>query len=328
MSDTASDTPLSAWDDLLTAARKTGLSEEALQRAGLITTNEKGRTYDRFRNRLIFPISDGVGRPVAFGGRTLGDDPAKYLNSPETSLFSKTRVLYGLDLARQEMEAQNAAIVVEGYLDAVLLHQFGFKHTVAVLGTALTGAHVKLLKQRAEKVVLCFDGDQAGMRAADRALQASLVGGIDVKVAVLDAGMDPADCVLQRGREGFERALQSATDALEFKWTLTERSFGEASPRARRAAIEALLEFVATVTAAGGIDPLGQGLLVRRISDMLGPAGRVGLPDAGGGAEGPAPVGDRVRHTRGFRGVMITWRLFAACRRAWSAPSRSCLGCC
>jgi DNA primase len=109
-----------AWDDLLNAARRTGLRLEVLQQAGLIATNESGKTYDRFRNRLIFPIADALGRPVAFGGRTLGDDPAKYLNSPETVLFSKSRVLYGLDLARSSIEERKAVIVVEGFLDAAL----------------------------------------------------------------------------------------------------------------------------------------------------------------------------------------------------------------
>lgn len=235
----------------------------------MIITNEKGRTYDRFRHRLMFPISDALGRVVAFGGRTLGDDPAKYLNSPETSLFSKSRVLFGLDLARQSIEQRGEAVVVEGYTDAVLLHQFGFSHAVATLGTALTDAHVKLLKQRADRVILCFDGDQAGVRAADRAMEVSCLGGIDVRVAVLEAGMDPADCVLAQGAAGFEAALRSAVDALEFKWSLTLKASSDGSSRARRAAVESLLEFVAGLVGGGGGSPLEQGLLVRRLSELL-----------------------------------------------------------
>jgi len=259
-----------AWDDLLRAGQRAGLSDEVLRQAGLVTSNEAGKTYDRFRQRLMFPIADALGRPVAFGGRTLGDDPAKYLNSPETALFSKSRLLYALDLARDSIEQGREAIVVEGYLDAVLLHQHGFTNAVAALGTALSDAHVKLLKQRAERLVLCFDGDQAGARAADRAVEVSLLGGMDVRVAVLEAGLDPADCVVQRGAAGLQVALRAAVDALEFKWSLTRASFGEGSQRTRRAAIEALLEFVAGVMAAGGIDPLEQGLVIRRLSELLG----------------------------------------------------------
>lgn len=258
-----------AWDDLLQAGRRAGLSAEVLQQAGLITTNDEGRTYDRFRHRLMFPIGDALGRTVAFGGRTLGDDSAKYLNSPETSLFNKSRVLYGFDLARRSIEQRAEACIVEGYTDAILLHQFGFTQVVATLGTALTDAHVKLLKPLADTVTLCFDGDQAGVRAADRAVEVSLLGGMQVRVAVLDAGTDPADCVLQHGVAGFESTLAAARDALEFKWELTLGEFSNAGPRARRVAIESLLAFVSGVAAAGGIDPLEQGFLVRRLSELL-----------------------------------------------------------
>ncbi|MFH1746972.1 MAG: DNA primase [Planctomycetota bacterium] len=257
------------WDTLLQAGHRAGLQPDILQQAGLITTNEEGRTYDRFRNRLIFPINDGLGRIVAFGGRALGDDPAKYLNSPETSLFSKSRILYGLDLARGEIEKQGLATIVEGYTDAVMLHQYGFRNVVATLGTALTDAHVKLIRPLAEKLTLCFDGDQAGMRAADRAVEVSLLGGMEVHVVVLESGSDPADCVQQQGAAGFENILKQAVHALEFKWRLTKDQFAGAGPRGRRTAIESLLDFIAGVTVAGSIDPLEQGLLVRYLSELL-----------------------------------------------------------
>jgi DNA primase len=257
------------WDDVLRAATRVGVPTDVLQQAGLVTTNEKGRTYDRFRHRLIFPIADTLGRPVAFGGRTLGDDPAKYLNSPETPLFSKSRVLYGLDLARQYIEQSGSAVIVEGYLDAVLTHQYGFTNVVATLGTALTDAHVKLLKRLTDKLILCFDGDQAGVKAADRALEVVVLGGVDVRVVVLDQGMDPADCVVARGAAGFAQALQSSVDALEFKWSQTVTATGDSRPQARRAAMTSLLEFIAGLITTGGTDPLEQGLLVRRLSELL-----------------------------------------------------------
>jgi len=261
---------IDAWRDLLDAARRAGLRDEILLQAGLIATNERGDTYDRFRNRLIFPIADALGRPIAFGGRALGDDPAKYLNSPETIVFSKSRVLYGFDLARRAIDERRSAVVVEGYLDAVLLHQHGFANTVATLGTALTDAHAKLLSPRAATIYLCFDGDEAGFKAADRAVEVALRTQCEVRVALLPAGEDPADCVVKGGPERFEACLNTAMDALEFKWSQTLKSFGQAGQRTKRTAVEAFLRFVAAAASAGGVDPLEQTLLVGRLSDLLG----------------------------------------------------------
>jgi DNA primase len=258
-----------SWDDLLRAAGRAGIAPNTAQQAGLVTTNETGKTYDRFRNRLIFPICDALGRVVAFGGRTLGDDDAKYLNSPETALFSKSRVLYGLDQARRAIEAQSEAIIVEGYTDAILLHQHGFENVVATLGTALTEAHVKLLRPFAGSLVLCFDSDKAGMQAADRAVATALRGRIDVRVLIMGTGQDPADCVTNEGATGFESVLHSAVDALEFKWSQTVAGLEESDSRGRRIALEEFIQFVAGASLAGGLDPLAEGLLVGRLSELL-----------------------------------------------------------
>ncbi len=261
---------LDGWDNLVTAARRAGLRPDVLEHAGLVAKHETGRLYDRFRNRLVFPIADAAGRPVAFGGRTLADDPAKYLNSPETVLFSKSRVLYGFDLARPAIAEADAAIVVEGYMDAVLLHQYGFRQVVATLGTALTDAHVKLLEPVASTVYLCFDGDEAGVRAAQRGVDVALRTGLDVRVVVLEGDKDPADCVISSGAAGFEAALSRAVDALEFRWRQTLRTFDHSGTRGRRAAIEEFLRFVASATAQRGADPLQQSLLLDRISELTG----------------------------------------------------------
>jgi DNA primase len=258
-----------AWDDLLGAARKTGLRLELLEQAGLVATNEGGRSYDRFRNRLIFPINDASGRTVAFGGRALGDDPAKYLNSPETGLFSKSRVLYGFDLARRAIEKQKAAIIVEGYMDAVLLVQHGFEHVVATLGTALTDAHVKLLRPLTERIFLCFDSDAAGVRAADRAVELTLRSQLAVQVVALE-DKDPADCVVAAGAAGFEARLKDAVDALQFKWLQAVKSLGDRGGQSRRAALEEYVEFVAGMSSAGGLNPLDQNLVIGRLSELLG----------------------------------------------------------
>ncbi len=261
---------IDAWDDLFNASRRAGLAPEVLNQAGLTTTNERGRTYDRFRNRLIFPIADHLGRTIAFGGRTLGDDPAKYLNSPETAVFNKSRVLYALDLARTAISAEHAAIVVEGYTDTVVLHQAGFENVVATLGTALTDAHVALLRRYADRICLCFDGDEAGLRAVDRAAEVALRTQADVRVVVLDAGQDPADCVVSGGPERFADALKGAGDALEFKWSQMLGTYGDGGAQNRRRAVEEYLQFVANVTTAGGVDPVQQTLLVSRLGALLG----------------------------------------------------------
>lgn len=257
------------WDHLLAAARRAGVSPELLHTAGLVATSEGDRTYDRFRNRLIFPICDIQGRPIAFGGRTLGDDNAKYLNSPETPLFSKSRVLFALDLARQAIQSSRQAIVVEGYVDAAMLHQAGFTNAVATLGTAMTDAHAKLLAPYADSIVMCFDGDAAGLKAADRAVEVALRHRIDVRVAVMPDGLDPADCIISRGPDALKSMLQSALGALEFRWNRTVAAYGGGRPEARRDALEAFIGFVAQASRYGGIDPLEQGLLAGRLSDLL-----------------------------------------------------------
>lgn len=259
-----------AWDELLRAARKARISGELLLEAGLVSTNERGRTYDRFRNRLIFPIRDALGRVTAFGGRTLGNDPAKYLNSPETALFNKSRVLYGYDLAREAIRRQNKVVVTEGYLDALLLRQHGIEHVVATLGTALTDAHVKVLKPFADEIVLCFDGDEAGRQAADRASELAIRQSVQTRVAIFPPGTDPADCVVNGGAAAFDAVVAAATDALEFKWQQTLATAEGELDHTRRDALAAYLRSVASACVAGRLDPIALGLLTNRISELLG----------------------------------------------------------
>ncbi|MFO0840258.1 MAG: DNA primase [Phycisphaerae bacterium] len=265
------------WDDLVRAASRAKISPEQLEAAGLVARHESGRYYDRFRNRLIFPIHDAQGRPIAFGGRTLADDAAKYLNSPETPLFSKSRVLFALDAAAAGIRKARAAIVVEGYMDAVSLHQTGVTNVVATLGTAMTDSHAKSLSRMAETVYLCFDPDDAGSRAADRAVETALSSRLAVRVVCLPAGQDPSDFAIAQGRDAFYEKLQSSVDALEFKWSLLSRKGGGAqSPAARRSAAEAFLQFIGRASLSGGMDPLDQGFLVGRLSEVLNlPAGSV-----------------------------------------------------
>lgn len=257
------------WDDILSAGRRAGLSLDRLARAGLIARSDGEKTYDRFRNRLMFPICDHVGRCVAFGGRTLGDDPAKYLNSPENELFQKGRLLYALDQARTAIARRREVLVVEGYLDALMLHQFGFDHAVATLGTALTDQHVRLLRTLADSIVLCFDNDEAGQRAADRALETALRHQVRVRVALMTDGKDPAESLLASGATGFTAHLHSAVDALEFKWQGTVRAYGGSDAFARRSAAGDFVRYVARLAAFGGMEPLAQGVLISRLSELL-----------------------------------------------------------
>src|SRR5208283_4916084 len=161
---------------------------------GLVKKRDNGPGfYDTFRNRLIFPIRDESGRVIAFGGREMpgSDSPPKYLNSPETPLFSKSRCVFGLDLARQSIVDKRTAVIVEGYTDVVMAHQFGVQNVVSILGTAMTEHHLTILRRLADRVVLLFDADAAGGVAVDRAVALFLSQPIELAVATLPQGVDP-----------------------------------------------------------------------------------------------------------------------------------------
>src|SRR5256714_2652585 len=157
-----------SWDALSSHLRQKGASQEQIDRSGLVAKKEEGRSYDRFRGRLVFPVMDIQGKPIAFGGRTLKGEDAKYINSPETAAYIKGRNLFGLHLTRDEIRRNGFAILVEGFLDLIVPYQFGIKNVVASLGTALTPEQAKLLGRFARKVVVNYDGDRAGVQAADR----------------------------------------------------------------------------------------------------------------------------------------------------------------
>lgn len=194
--------------------------EGALVEAGLAVRPDSGTSpYDRFRNRLTFPIKSGDGALIAFGGRVLGDGEPKYLNSPETQIFSKRSTLFCLDLARRPIADLARVLVVEGYFDCLSLHRVGIGDAVATLGTALTTDHARLLKRRLGPegiALLCYDADNAGRRAAAAGAQVLLEAGVDVAVVVLPAGEDPDDVIRERGVEAFRAALDHPTPLLDF----------------------------------------------------------------------------------------------------------------
>jgi DNA primase len=262
-----------SWDAILKAAGKRGVSEQLLMAAGLVVPrSEGGGFYDRFRNRLIFPIFDSLNRPIAFGGRTLGEDPAKYLNSPETVVFNKSNNLYGLTLARDGMAATRRVIVMEGYTDCMMAHQAGLENVVATLGTSLTRSHVRLLKRYVDEVVLIYDGDAAGQNAADRAVQIFLEEELSVRIVTLPDDLDPCDFLLAGRKDEFAALVDAAPEAMEFKWRLVRQQFDEAATvPGRRRAVEAMLEALAAQPAwSQNQDGLKRDLVLSRMAAVMG----------------------------------------------------------
>ncbi len=203
------------WNRLLTAATASGGSPQQLAAAGLIIQGTS-KAYDRFRNRLMFPIIDVRGRVVGFGGRSLDGQEPKYLNSPETALYSKGRHLFGLAQAKDAIIQGKSAIVVEGYFDCVVLADSGVAHVVSPLGTALTVDQARLLKRYAERVILAFDADAAGEQATLRGIDLLVEAGLDVHVAQMPSGLDPDECVRSYGPPRFRQLLDQAVSIFDF----------------------------------------------------------------------------------------------------------------
>jgi DNA primase len=259
------------WQALTQAAAKQGIGPELLSVSGLCKRREDGSLYDAYRNRLMFPIQDSLGRTIGFGGRTLGDDDAKYINSPQSALFDKSRCLYGLPHARDAFRQSSSAVVVEGYIDCLMAHQYGFGQTVATLGTALTNEHVQLLRRFVESVTVVFDSDEAGKRAADQALPLFVQGAVDVKLAVVREAKDPAELLQIQGANAFEASLTSAVGALELKWQQVMRQCrDDATGPRRRRAVEELLSLLAGSSEFGACDPIQRGLIVNQLGKLLG----------------------------------------------------------
>ncbi|MDX1347729.1 MAG: DNA primase [Thiomicrorhabdus chilensis] len=207
------------WDSLMKGLQADAKLKQQLIEVGMLVEKEGGKLYDRFRHRIMFPIRDGRGRVVAFGGRVLGDDQPKYLNSPETPIFHKSYALYGLYEMRQTREKFDHILVVEGYMDVVALAQFGLRNAVATLGTATTVDHLAMLFRQVNEVVFCFDGDQAGLKAAWKAMELSLPlmeNERSVKFLFLPEGEDPDSMVRKEGLQAFQTRIHNALSLSEF----------------------------------------------------------------------------------------------------------------
>jgi DNA primase len=261
------------WDNLIRAGRRDDIPPEALEKAGLVIPRNDGTgVYDRFRGRVIFPILDALSRPIGFGGRALGDEEPKYLNSPETALFHKKEALYGLPQAREAIEKDRRAVVVEGYFDVIMPYQLGVGNCVATLGTSLTDEHIVALKRYADEVVVVFDSDLAGQRAADRAMELFLAHDVRILMAVVPDGKDPCDYCEAHGADAFRRVLAEADDAFKFKWNLVQQDLEAATnPAARERALRAMLESVLKAPALAQQDlRLQRDLILGHMSRTLG----------------------------------------------------------
>lgn len=245
-----------------------GFTEKEIIDAGLAKRGEKGGLTDKFRNRIMFPIADTAGRIVAFSGRTFGEkahpDAPKYLNSPETALYHKSRILYGFDRAKQSIRKHNFAVLVEGQMDLLASHQAGWGNTVAVSGTAFTAEHAALIKRMSENLVIALDPDEAGFKAASRAARAALQQGMQVKVAQLPKDLDPADLIVQKGAEAWRACIRGAKDIITFLLDVLEGHAKDAA-QLRRSVESIVLPFLIDVQS-----PIAREQYEKEIAKRLG----------------------------------------------------------
>lgn len=240
------------WRTMETWAQQEGFTLTELQEGGLLSSKESGESYDRFRHRLMFPIRNDYGDIVGFSGRTLEADSsreAKYVNSPETLLFNKGKLLFGLDKSKRAMIEAKEVIVMEGQLDLISAFEHGCHNVVAPQGTAFTGEQARLLRRFVERVILCFDADTAGKNAAERSLPALLAAGFEVRVATLPQGEDPDSLIRRHGIESFQKILEGAGDFFE---VTMDRAFQEAggslSPRATASLAQRLAGYISMLS--------------------------------------------------------------------------------
>ena len=230
-----------SWDSLVNKSREWDINTQILEKAGLILKKKSGGFYDRFRNRLMFPIFDMQNKSIGFGARTLDNSSAKYLNSPETEIFHKSKTLFGINLAKHSIMKKRKILIMEGYTDVIMAHQFGIDWSVALLGTALTREHVKILKRYCDKATLVLDADNAGQRSSERSLDTFIEEDFDVRVVLLPENYDPYDFLVKRGAEQFLKLEEKAYDFLGFKIELSKNKWDVSSVSGKLSAINDIL---------------------------------------------------------------------------------------
>jgi DNA primase len=283
---------LAEWDGLVREITRLGLAPRQIEAAGLALPRQGGRGYyDRFRDRLMIPICDSTGKIVGFGGRALGEQQPKYINSPETPVYKKGVHLYGLHLASRAIRETRVALVVEGYFDAISLHSAGFPQTVASLGTALTADQVALLRRYADKVTLIFDPDPAGIQAAWRGLELLVAEELGVGVVILPHGKDPDTFARESGKDALLTQIAAAQDVVDFLLSRAEERTGLRGVDDQAAAARQVLRLIALmpegVRRAKYIQKLAERLGVSEGS-VMAELRRLGSPDSAV-ASGPPP---------------------------------------
>jgi len=273
------------WDGLLNRLTARGLRPAGLEKAGLVTAREHGGYYDRFRNRLLFPIRDAQGVTIGFGGRTLDkESEPKYLNSPQTPVFDKSHVLYGLDLAKEAIRREDEAVIVEGYTDVITAHQHGMRNVIASMGTALTREQFRRLKRLTRNLVFALDADQAGTKATRRGLETAREAmdqrtvpvitsrglvrheyevDADIRVLVLPVGMDPDDLIKQRPEEWGQR-VREALPVVDYLFYAATRDFDPQSPKEKTRLSKELLPVVSDI-----LDPVQQSHYLQRLAHLV-----------------------------------------------------------
>jgi DNA primase len=267
-----------AWTWLIDRGTAAGYSVDTLESVGLLSRSERGSRYDRFRGRVLFPILDPQGRPIALGGRVLPgmqEDAAKYINCNETALYQKSHQLYGLAQARERLAKTRQAIVMEGYTDVMMAVQHGVENAVACCGTAIGEHHIQLLKRYCEQVVLVLDGDEAGQRRTNEVLELFLEHSLDLRILTLPQGLDPCDYLQQQGGEAFLHLVEGAVDALEHKIRRVCQGFDPLLDTHRATtAIEEILQTMARASRRTGASSDAAGLrqdqILVRLSRQFG----------------------------------------------------------
>jgi len=258
------------WDALLSKAKKEGFSTRILIEGGLIIPRrDKEGHYDRFRNRIIFPIFSLAEKVVGFGGRALGEEMPLYMNSPETALYHKSDSLYGLNLSQKAIAREGKALIVEGYMDVIALFQAGIKNVVGSLGTSLTRQQLRLIRRYAQEIVMVYDGDKAGTLATLRGIDSSLDEGFHVRLTSLPEGEDPDSFIGRHGSRAFQERVSTAADLLEYKLELLKHRYDSATIKGKASIVAEMLPTLEKV--ANTIEKSGY---IKRLAEALSLGGR------------------------------------------------------
>lgn len=253
-----------AWENLLNFFKAKGVAAALVEKAGLAISNERGGHYDRFRNRITFPIMDLKDRVLGFGARVMDTSLPKYLNSPETPVYSKGRNLYGLNASRESIKKQGHALIVEGYLDFLIPYQAGVQNIIATLGTALTIDQIKLIKRFANTVVTIYDPDEAGETASLRSLDLFLSEDVNVYIAELPKGFDPDGYIRKFGAEEFKRVVKSAKGIFEYKFEKLTKRFNVGTTHGKAATVAEMLPTLAKIQNA-----VSKSELIKKLAQKL-----------------------------------------------------------